>query len=418
MENNQNRSDSCDSYSFETLCVRHGQMRSQFREHAEALYLTSSFVFDSAEQAARCFVGEEEGFVYSRFSNPTATMFCERLAKLENAEIAYPFASGMAAIMAAVLGHVQAGDEIIASTRLFGSTIQLFNNVFAKLNIKTTYVPPENPQAWERAVTQKTRFAFLETPANHLGAIADIAAIAEKMHRHGIVVAVDNCFMTPILQRPLDLGADLVIHSATKFIDGQGRVMGGAVCGSKANTEEIFRFLRASGGSMSPFNAWVLLKGLETLPLRMKAHSDNALKIARWLEKQPNVKKVFYPGLESHPQHELAKRQQSAFGAVLSFEVEGGQEAAWRVIDSCKLLSITGNLGDSKTTITHPATTTHSKLSEEEHRIAGITPGLIRLCVGLENVEDIQNDLSRGLSLPSATGDGFLKNIFKKIIGS
>ena len=264
----------------------------------------------------------------------------------------------------------------------------------------------------------KTRFAFLETPANPLGDIADIAAISERLHRHGIIVAVDNCFCTPILQKPATLGADLVIHSATKFIDGQGRVMGGAVCGSKANTEEIFRFLRASGGSMSPFNAWVLLKGLETLPLRMKAHSENALKIAQWLEKQPSVKKVFYPGLESHPQHELAKRQQSAFGAVVSFEVEGGQAAAWRVIDACKLLSITGNLGDSKTTITHPATTTHSKLSEEEHRIAGITPGLIRLCVGLENVEDIQADLSRGLGTQHSSGDGFLKNIFKKIIGS
>ncbi len=401
----------------ETLCVRAGQKRSQFREHAEALYLTSSFVFDSAEQAARCFVGEEDGFVYSRFSNPTATMFCERLAALEGTEVAYPFASGMAAIMAAVLGHVKAGEEIIASTRLFGSTIQLFNNVFSKLNIKTTYVPPEDADAWEAAVTPQTRFAFLETPANPLGDIADIAAISEKMHRHGIIVAVDNCFCTPILQRPAALGADLVIHSATKFIDGQGRVMGGAVCGTKANTEEIFRFLRASGGSMSPFNAWVLLKGLETLPLRMKAHSQNALEVAQWLEKQPNVKKVFYPGLESHPQHELAKRQQSAFGAVVSFEVEGGQATAWRVIDACKLLSITGNLGDSKTTITHPATTTHSKLSEEEHRIAGITPGLIRLCVGLENVDDIKADLTRGLTAQGSSGEGFFKKLLKKISG-
>ncbi len=385
-----------ENYATESVCVRAGQLRSPFREHAEALYLTSSFVFDSAEQAARCFVREEEGFVYSRFSNPTAQMFCDRLSALEKSEVTYPFASGMAAIMAAVLGHVQTGEEIIASTRLFGSTIQLFNNVLKRLGIKTVYVPPENPEAWEKAVTPQTRFAFLETPANPLGDIADIAAISERMHRHGIIVAVDNCFCTPILQQPLNLGADLVIHSATKFIDGQGRVMGGTVSGKKSQTEEIFRFLRASGGSMSPFNAWVLLKGLETLPLRMKAHSENALALARWLEKQPQIERVFYPGLESHPQHDLAKRQQKAFGAVLSFEVKGGQEAAWRLINQCKMLSITGNLGDSKTTITHPATTTHSKLSEEEHRIAGITPGLVRLCAGLENVEDIQRDLSRG----------------------
>lgn len=385
-------------YRPETLAVRAGQERSQFKEHAEALYLTSSFVFDSAAQAARRFSGEEEGNVYSRFSNPTLTMFEERLAALEGAEDCVAFSSGMAAIMAVCLAHLKAGDHIVASSGLFGATVQLFNNILARTGISTTFVPQTEPAAWEAAIRPETRLFFLETPSNPLTEIADIRTLSAIAHRRDILVAVDNCFCTPILQRPLELGADLVVHSATKFLDGQGRVLGGAVCGPKKLTEDVFKYLRTAGPTLSAFNAWVLVKGLETLKLRVEAQSANALRLAQWLEGHPKVVRVFYPGLASHPQHELAMRQQKSGGAIVSFEVRGERAEAWRVVDSCRLLSITANLGDTKTTITHPASTTHGRISPEARAAAGIREGLLRIAVGLEAVEDLQADLERGLS--------------------
>ena len=387
-----------DNYSLETLAVRTGQERSQFSEHGEALYLTSSFVFESAAQAARRFSGEEEGYVYSRFSNPTVAVFEERLAALEGAEDCVAFASGMAAIMAVCLAHLKAGDHIVASSGLFGATVQLFNNILSRTGITTSFVSQTDPAAWEAAIRPETRLFFLETPSNPLTEIADIRALSAIAHRRDILVAVDNCFCTPILQRPLDLGADLVVHSATKFLDGQGRVLGGAVCGPKKLTEEVFKYLRTAGPTLSAFNAWVLLKGLETLKLRIDAQSAAALALARWLEAHPGVERVHYPGLPSHPQHELAMAQQSSGGAIVSFEVKGGREAAWRVVDSCRLLSITANLGDTKTTITHPASTTHGRISPEARAAAGIREGLLRIAVGLEAVEDLQADLARGLA--------------------
>ncbi|MBS1189443.1 MAG: O-succinylhomoserine sulfhydrylase [Rhodocyclaceae bacterium] len=385
-------------YRPETLAVRAGQERSQFNEHGEALYLTSSFVFDSAAQAARRFSGEEDGNVYSRFSNPTVTMFEERLAALEGAEDCVAFSSGMAAIMALCLAHLKAGDHIVASSSLFGATVQLFNNILGRAGIATTFVSPTDPAAWRAAIRPETRLFFLETPSNPLTEIADIRSLADIAHDRGIRVAVDNCFCTPILQRPLELGADLVVHSATKFLDGQGRVLGGAVCGAKKHTEEVFKYLRTAGPTLSAFNAWVLLKGLETLKIRIEAQSANALRLARWLEAHPQVARVFYPGLPSHPQHELAMRQQKSGGAIVTFEVKGGRAEAWRVVDSCQLLSITANLGDTKTTITHPASTTHGRISPEARAAAGISEGLLRVAVGLEAVEDLQADLDRGLS--------------------
>ncbi len=384
-------------YRPETLAVRAGQERSQFGEHAEALYLTSSFVFESAAQAARRFSGEEEGNVYSRFSNPTVTVFEERLAAIEGAEDCVATASGMAAIMAACLAHLKAGDHIVASTGLFGATVQLFNNILSRTGITTTYVPQTDVAAWEAAVRPETRMFFLETPSNPLTEIADIRALSELAHRHGALVVVDNCFCTPILQKPLELGADLVVHSATKYLDGQGRVLGGAVCGPKKLTEDVFKYLRTAGPTLSAFNAWVLLKGLETLKIRVEAQSANALRLAQWLEAHPGVARVFYPGLPSHPQHELALRQQKNGGGIVSFEVKGGRAEAWKVVDSCRLLSITANLGDVKTTITHPASTTHGRISPEARAAAGIGEGLLRIAVGLEAVEDLQADLARGL---------------------
>jgi len=382
----------------ETLAVRAGAVQSQFGENSEALFLTSSFTFESAAQAAARFIGEEPGNIYSRFTNPTVTMFEERLAALEGAEQCVATASGMSAILACVMGLLKSGDHIVASRSIFGATINLFNNVIKKFGVETTYVSATDVSEWQAAVRPNTKLFFLETPSNPLTEISDIAAIAAVAKGCGALLAVDNCFCTPILQRPFELGADIVIHSATKYIDGQGRVLGGAVLGSKKNMEGVYGFLRTAGPTMSAFNAWIFLKGLETLKIRMDAHSANSLELARWLEAQPNVARVFYPGLPSHPQHELAMRQQKTGGGIVSFEVKGGKEAAWRVIDNTRMISITANLGDTKTTITHPASTTHGRISPEARAAAGITDGLIRIAVGLEAVVDIQNDLARGLN--------------------
>ena len=385
-------------YQPETLAVRAGAVRSQFGENSEALFLTSSFVFENAAQAAARFIGEQPGNIYSRFTNPTVTMFEQRLAALEGAEQCVATASGMSAILACVMGLLKAGDHIVASYSLFGATVNLFNNVIKKFGVETTYVFATDVAEWQAAVRPNTRLFFLETPSNPLTEISDIAAIAAVAKGCGALLAVDNCFCTPILQRPLALGADIVIHSATKYIDGQGRVLGGAVLGSRKIMEGVYGFLRTAGPSMSAFNAWVFLKGLETLKLRMDAHGANSLELARWLEAQPNVARVFYPGLASHPQHELMLKQQKNGGGIVSFEVVGGKEAAWRVIDETRMISITANLGDTKTTITHPASTTHGRIPPDARAAAGITEGLIRIGVGLEAVVDIQNDLMRGLN--------------------
>jgi O-succinylhomoserine sulfhydrylase len=388
-----------DTFELATLSVRAGQRRTEFQEHSEALFLTSSFVFDSAAQAAARFTGGEEGFVYSRFTNPTVSMFQDRLAALEGAEACVATATGMSAILATAMALLKAGDHVVCSSAVFGSTVQLFSGVLARFGLETTFVSPTDVREWEKALRPNTRLLFLETPSNPLTEISDIGAIAAVAKKAGALLAVDNCFCTPALQRPLALGADLVIHSATKYLDGQGRVMGGAVLGSKALVMDgVFGFLRTAGPSLSPFNAWVILKGMETLELRMLAQSERALELARWLERHPKVARVFYPGLESHPQHALARRQQRTAGAVVAFEVKGGREAAWKVIDSTRLISITGNLGDVKTTITHPATTTHGRISAAARAAAGITEGLLRVAVGLETVADLKADLERGLA--------------------
>ncbi|MBI4997380.1 MAG: O-succinylhomoserine sulfhydrylase [Rhodocyclales bacterium] len=384
-------------YRPETLAVRAGQERSQFGEHAEALYLTSSFVFANAAQAAARFAGTEEGMVYARFSNPTVTMMQERLAALEGAEGCIATASGMSAILATVMALLKAGDHVVASRSLFGATQQLFGNIFTRFGVETSFVAGTRPEGFRAAMKPSTKLVFIETPSNPLTEVYDIAALARVAHDGGALLAVDNCFCTPVLQRPLQLGADLVIHSATKYLDGQGRVLGGAVCGRRALTDEVFKFLRTAGPTLSPFNAWIILKGMETLTIRMQAQSAAALELARRLEAHPQVDRVFYPGLPSHPQHELAMRQQASGGAILSFEVKGGRAEAWRVVDHCKLLSITANLGDTKTTITHPASTTHGRISPEARAEAGISEGLLRIAVGLEAIEDIEADLRRGL---------------------
>ena len=390
-----------DTYELETLAVRAGIQRSQFQEHSEALFLTSSFVFDSAEQAAKRFTGEEPGNIYARFTNPTVSVFQERLAAMEGAEFCVATASGMSAILACVMGLLSAGDHIVASRALFGSTVQLLTNILKRFGIETTFVSPTDVSEWETACQPNTKLFFAETPSNPLTEICDIAALAAIAHRHSAWLAVDNCFCTPILQRPLQLGADIVIHSATKYIDGQGRVLGGAVLGSKALLEGIYQFLRTAGPTLSAFNAWIFLKGLETLRLRMDAHSTSALALARWLEEQPQVERVLYPGLSSHPQHVLAMRQQKTGGGIVSFEVKGEKIAAWKVIDATRLLSITANLGDTKSTITHPASTTHGRLTSEQRAAAGIKDGLIRIAVGLESVEDIKRDLQTGFDILS-----------------
>jgi O-succinylhomoserine sulfhydrylase len=387
------------AYDIATKGVRAGQVRTEFQEHSEALFLTSSFVFKSAKQAAARFAGEDAGMVYTRYTNPTVSMFQERLAALEGAESCVGTASGMAAILATALTHLKQGDHVVCSNAVFGATIQLFNTILARFGIETSYVSPTKVDDWRKAIRKNTRLLFLETPSNPLTEISDIAALAEIAKHAGALLAVDNVFCTPILQRPLALGADLVIHSATKYLDGQGRVIAGAVAGSKALVgDPMTAFLRTAGPSLSPFNAWVVLKGLETLELRMLAQSAAALELARWLESNQQVKKVFYPGLESHPQHALAMRQQSGGGAVVSFVAKGGREGAWRVIDGVELISNTANFGDVKTTICHPATTTHGRLSPAEREAAGIAEGLIRLGVGLEHPDDIREDLSRGLT--------------------
>lgn len=389
-------------WALETLAIRAGHDRTHEQEHAEPIFPTSSFVYGSAAEAARKFSGEEPGNVYSRFTNPTVRTFERRLAALEGGERCVATSSGMSAILATALALLEAGDEIVASRSLFGSTVSLFDKYLSKFGITTRYVELSDLAAWEAAITPATRLLFAETPSNPLSEVVDIAALAEISHRHGAWLAIDNCFLTPSLQRPLALGADLVIHSATKYLDGQGRAVGGAVVGRDKELEEIFGVVRTCGPCLSPFNAWIFTKGLETLSLRMRAHCDNAQRLAEWLEAHPAVARVYYSGLASHPQHALAARQQQGFGAVLGFEVMGGEakgarEAAWSVIDATRLLSITGNLGDVKTTITHPATTTHGRLSDDQKAIAGINEGLIRVAVGLEAIDDIRADLARGL---------------------
>jgi O-succinylhomoserine sulfhydrylase len=382
----------------ETLAVRAGIERSQFNEHSEALYLTSSFVFDNAAQAAARFSNAEPGNVYARFTNPTVTVFQQRLAAMEGAQACLATASGMAAILSCVMGLLKAGDHIVSSHSVFGATVQLFNNVLSKWGLETTYVSQTDLGAWQAAVKPNTKLFFVETPSNPLTEIADLPGLAGIAKAGGILLAVDNCFCTPILQRPIELGADIVIHSATKYLDGQGRVLGGAVLGRQDMiTDSILPFLRTAGPCISPFNAWVCLKGLETLKIRMEAQCNAAAELANWLAKHPNVARVYYPGLADHPQFELAKRQQSKSGAVVSFDVKGGRQQAWNVVDSTQLLSITANLGDTKSTITHPASTTHGRISAEARANAGIGEGLLRVAVGLENIEDIKADLGRGL---------------------
>ncbi len=387
-----------DEYDIETLAVRAGTVRSQFNEHSEAMFLTSSFVFGSAAEAAARFKGEQPGPIYARFTNPTVQMMETRLAALEGAERCVAFASGMAAILATVMGLMKAGEHIVASRSIFGSTVQLFSNILGRFGIETTYVSPTDPAEWRAAVKPNTKLFFVESPSNPLTEVSDIRALADIAHESGAWLAVDNCFCSPALQKPLELGADIIIHSATKYLDGQGRVLGGAVLGSQALMEGVYTFLRTAGPTLSAFNAWVIFKGMETLSLRMEAHSRNALALAQWLEAQPQVARVLYPGLPSHPQHALAMKQQKTGGGIVAFELKGGQPAAWKLIDATRLMSITANLGDTRTTITHPATTTHSRMTPEQRAAAGIGDGLIRIAVGLESVADLQADLARGLA--------------------
>jgi len=384
-------------YQLETLAIRAGIERSQFNEHSEALYLTSSFIFGSAADAAATFSGQKPGNIYGRFTNPTVTAFQQRLAVLEGAESCVATSSGMSAILATVMGLLSAGDHIVSSQSLFGSTVQLFGNIMKRFGVETTFVSQTDVAAWRAALKPNTKLLFAETPSNPLTEICDIAALAKVAHDAGALLAVDNCFCTPILQRPLDLGADIVIHSATKYLDGQGRVLGGAVLGRKEVIDPVYVFLRTAGPTMSAFNAWIFLKGMETLKLRMEAHSRSALELALWLEQQPQVERVYYPGLPSHPQYTLAKHQQKTGGGIVAFDIKGGKDAAWRVVDSTQMISITANLGDTKTTITHPASTTHSRVTAEARAAAGIGDGLLRVAVGLESVEDIKADLARGL---------------------
>ena len=392
-----------DDLSVETLSIRAGQLPTDEQSHSEALFLTSSFVYENAAQAAARFAGEEPGNIYSRFSNPTVRAFETRLAALEGGERCVAFASGMAAITATFLALLQPGDHIVSSRSLFGTTNVLYDKYLRKFGINTTLVDLADIDAWRAAITPATRMLFLETPSNPLAELGDIAALAALARERGALLVVDNCFCTPALQKPIDLGADIVIHSATKYLDGQGRCLGGAVVGREQEMNEIYGFLRTTGASMSPFNAWVFLKGLETLSLRMKAHSEQALALASWLESQPGIERVHYCGLPSHPQHALAGRQQLAYGAVMAFTVRDGdgqadRQAAWRFIDATQLVSITANLGDTKTTITHPASTTHGRVPLEEKQRAGIHENLIRLAVGLEGLEDLRADLQRGIA--------------------
>jgi O-succinylhomoserine sulfhydrylase len=391
-------SESDSTPGFETLAVRAGQHRTAEQEHAEPIFLTSSYVFESAAAAAARFSGDQPGNIYSRFTNPTVRTFEERLAALEGGERCVATSSGMSAIYATCAGLLSAGDNLVSSRSIFGSTTLLFNNYLGKFGVETTFVAQHDLDAWAQAIRPQTRLLFLETPSNPLTEIADIGALAALAHANGCLLVVDNCFCTPALQRPLSLGADIVIHSATKYLDGQGRCVGGAVVGSESLVgDAVYGFLRTCGPTMSPFNAWVFLKGLETLSLRMQAHCRAAGLLAEWLQRQPGVKRVFYPGLASHPQHALAARQQTGFGGIISFELDGGRAAAWKLIDDTQICSITANLGDAKTTITHPATTTHGRLTPEQRAEAGISDGLVRIAVGLETVDDLCDDLARGL---------------------
>ncbi len=387
-----------DGVGFDTLAVRAGQRRSPEGEHSEALFATSSYVFRTAADAAARFAGEVPGNVYSRYTNPTVRAFEERIAALEGAEQAVATASGMSAILALVMSLCSGGDHVLVSRSVFGSTISLFEKYLKRFGVQVDYVALSDLAAWEAACRPNTRLLFVESPSNPLAELVDIAALAEIAHAKGALLAVDNCFCTPALQQPLRLGADIVMHSATKFIDGQGRAMGGVLAGKAELMKEAVGFLRTAGPTLSPFNAWIFLKGLETLRVRMQAHCASAQQLAEWLEQQPGIERVYYAGLASHPQHELAKRQQSAFGAVLSFEVAGGKEAAWRFIDATRMISITTNLGDTKTTIAHPATTSHGRLSPAERASAGIGDNLVRLAVGLEELADLKADLTRGLA--------------------
>ncbi|GMQ77205.1 MAG: O-succinylhomoserine sulfhydrylase [Gammaproteobacteria bacterium] len=388
---------------FDTRAIRSGQIRTVEAEHNDPVFLTSSFVFESARQAAARFAHEEEGNIYSRFTNPTVRTFEERLAALEGAEHCIGTSSGMSAVLASCLACLKSGDHIVAAHDLFGSTVSMFCNVLSKFGIETTFVSVTDHEAWKAAIRPETRFLFIESPTNPLGDVADIAWLADLAHDNDCLLVVDNCLCTPALQLPFELGADIVIHSATKFIDGQGRCVGGAVLMQEQEIrDQVFAFLRTCGPTMSPFNAWVFLNGLETLSLRMRAHCAGALTLARRLEKHPAVAKVYYPGLESHPQHALAARQQKAFGSVVAFEVHGGRAEAWSVIDATRFLSITANLGDTKTTITHPASTTHSRITQEQRDLAGIRESLIRVAVGLEDIDDIAADLTTGLDALSA----------------
>jgi len=388
-----------EKFNTETLAVRAGTERSQHGEHSDAVYLTSSFVFGSAAQAAERFANREPGHIYSRFTNPTVSAFEQRLAALEGAECCIATASGMSAILSCAMGLLKSGDHIVCSAQVFGATVQLFGGILKRFGVETTFVSGSAPAAWQKAVQPSTRLLFVETPSNPTMEIFDIAALAQIAKKAGALLVVDNVFCTPILQRPLELGADIVVHSATKYLDGQGRVLGGAVLGKRAAIYDgVFGFLRTAGPTLSAFNAWVILKGLETLRVRIEAQSAAALELARWLEKQPGIERVYYPGLASHPQYALAKKQQKGAGAIVSFDVKGGKDGAWRVVDSTQLLSITANLGDTRTTITHPASTTHGRITQEARNAAGIGDGLLRVAVGLENIEDIKADLARGLA--------------------
>lgn len=388
-----------DQFQLDTLAIRTGHTRTHEGEHGEPIFLTSSFVYKNAQEAADKFQGREKGNIYSRFTNPTVSMFEKRLAALDGGERGVATGSGMGAILAIMMAYLKAGDHVVCSRDIFGSIVGLFDRYITKFGIEVTYVDLTDLTQWKSAVRKNTKLFFLESPSNPLAMIGDISAVAEIAHQNNSLLVVDNTFCTPVLQQPIKFGADLVVYSATKYIDGQGRALGGAVVGNHDLLEEIFGVVRTLGPSMSPFNAWVFLKGLETLKLRMKAHCEGAQEVANWLEKHEKVERVYYSGLESHPGHELAKVQQSGFGGIVSFEVKGGKDAAWKVIDSTQFISITGNLGDVKSTITHPATTTHGKLSKEAQQAAGISDGLIRLSVGLEDIHDIIRDLSRGLDL-------------------
>lgn len=388
-----------DRWGFSTQAVRTGHARTPEQEHSEPIFATSSYTYESAAQAAARFAGEEPGNIYSRFTNPTVRAFEQRLAVLEGGERCVATASGMSAILTLCMALLKAGDHVLASRSVFGPTITLLQNILSRFNVECTFVSLTEPQDWKRALKPRTRLLFIETPSNPLTEVADLRALADIAHAHGALFVVDNVFCTPALQQPLKWGADLVVHSATKYLDGQGRCIGGAIVGSEAVVGgEVYSFLRTAGPSLSPFNAWVFLKGLETLKLRMQAHCANALSLAQWLQEQKGVTRVYYPWLPSHPQHQLAKRQQSAGGGVVSFELEGGKAAAWRLIDSTDLISITANLGDVKTTITHPATTTHGRISPEARAAAGVGDGLVRISVGLEELEDLKADLARGFA--------------------